>query len=150
MSVSAVKPSSAESNRHSIGPNVFQPSQAAQNSVIQTRNCGVPMKRAMPSVASPKASGFGASRGTRRPLALSGVSRPVPRPGRRSRAVWVMLTPPVSCGGGPRGQVAGRVSASSRSKARQSSGRMWSSRSSTLTAPTTRSCSFTTGMHVRL
>ena len=33
-----------------------QPSQAAQNSVIQTRNCGVPMKRANFSEMTPKVS----------------------------------------------------------------------------------------------
>src|SRR6478672_7936024 len=59
-----------------------------QKIVMYTRNCGVPMNRAKPSVACPKASGSGRNVGRIRCRPLSGVSR-LPFASTLARFRWV-------------------------------------------------------------
>src|SRR5690606_33493394 len=69
-------------------------SQTTTNTVMYTRNCGVPIKRAKPSVAWPNASGLGENFGRIRCRPLSGVSRlPVVRaPGRALEFRCVLIS----------------------------------------------------------
>ena len=73
--MSSVKPNTRESKRRFSGPNEFQLSHATQNTVMYTRNCGVPMNRAMPSAILPKVSRSTWIRGIRERRVSFGVSR---------------------------------------------------------------------------
>src|SRR5690554_5875312 len=64
MSVSAVNPNAALSNRRSCGPQLFHASQPAQNIVSHSRNRGVPMNRAIDSEMRPNVSGEKRGRGS--------------------------------------------------------------------------------------
>ena len=97
ISVRAVNPCAAESNRGRSGPqSVPHASRAAQNTVRQMRNRGVPMNRAMLSEIRPNASSSSCGRRMQRRAAGSsqrgrrdGASSHGPPPGARDvRARW--------------------------------------------------------------
>ena len=134
MSVRKMKGNS--SKRSPLGATTFQTTQAATKTVMPMRKPAVPMRRAKRSERTPKASCENDSvRQHPRALLLRLVEL-VAAHGTRAGAALRALAhrcAPISC-----------------RSSRQSSGRMWSSTSSTVTAPMSRPSSSTTGSETRL